>query len=331
MLNHGGKLKQVAKEHQIPWQQWLDLSTGISPYSYPIPPIPDAIWHKLPQYDSELVEAAKAYYQASNVLATAGSQSIIQLLPRYRLQQGYPVTNVWLPKQGYKEHEKAWRDAGFVICHYQSLPNIDDIQAEDIVVVINPNNPTGELFTPSQLQPLYHRVKQQRGWLIVDEAFMDGVVEQTSLINQTDHGQLFVLRSLGKFFGLAGLRVGFVSAVTKHLDNLQEMLGPWHISGPAGYVAKHALTDKAWQQQQKAALKLASERLQQLLVEHYKVQPKGTYLFKTVYLANAEQAYQQLCKQGVYVRLTDEHDALRFGIPTPEQLTCLGSALASIS
>ena len=331
MLNHGGKLNQIAAQYKIAKEQWLDLSTGISPFSYPVGQIPEEVWQHLPQHDLELVELAKSYYQADNLLITSGSQSIIQLLPSYRLKLGYKTSRVWLPKQGYKEHEKAWLDAGFTVCHYHLLLQIDDISEQDIVVVINPNNPTAELTSKLCLQQLHQRIQDNQGWLIVDEAFMDAVGSSESIIDLCQSDSLFVLRSMGKFFGLAGMRVGFVSANTNHLQQLQILLGPWHVNGPACYVAKQALSDLLWQQQQRVKLQAAAYALSQLLFEHYKVRPKGTYLFQTVYLPDAQEAYEQLCQQGVYVRLTDELDALRFGIPTYIQLEHLKQTFANLS
>lgn len=331
LLNHGGKLNQIAAQYKIAKEQWLDLSTGISPFAYPVGQIPEGVWHHLPQYDPELIELAKNYYQADNLLITSGSQSIIQLLPSYRLQLGYKRSKVWLPKQGYKEHEKAWLDAGFTVCHYHSLPQLDDISKQDVVVVINPNNPTAELTSKLSLQQLQQRIHDNQGWLIVDEAFMDSVERSESIVDLCQSNSLFVLRSMGKFFGLAGMRVGFISASTSHLEQLQVLLGPWHVNGPACYVAKQALADQSWQQQQQVKLRAAAHKLNQLLFEHYNVRPQSTYLFQTVYLSNASQAYEQLCQHGVYVRLTDELDALRFGIPTEAQFEQLKAVLDKLS
>ena len=330
MLNHGGKLNLIAEHYGRPVEQWLDLSTGISPYSYPIPVIPEQIWRELPQVDLELLEAAKDYYKAANILPTAGSQSVIQLLPRYRLQLGFACSNVWLPKQGYKEHEKAWRDAGFTVCHYQEIPSSEKIQKHDVLVVINPNNPTGELYSKELLQGLACELAQKQAWLIIDEAFMDSVETPQSLMEETNCEHVFVLRSLGKFFGLAGIRVGFISANKEHLVNLQALFGPWHLNGPAAYIAKQALTDKKWQEQQRLRLKFDADALNEVLRHYFTATPRGASLFKTVYLANAQSIYQQLCQQGVYVRLTDELDALRFGIPSAEQLKKLTRALETI-
>ena len=330
MLNHGGKLNLVAQQFDIPLELWLDLSTGISPFSYPIPDIPELVWRNLPQYNAELIQSAKRYYKANNLIAVSGSQSAIQLLPRYRLTLDYPLSRVWLPKQGYKEHEKAWKDAGFSVVHYGCLAEIQALTQFDIVVVINPNNPTGELTSLSVLTQLHHKLIELQGWLIVDEAFMDGVSTDNSIVPSCDSGNLFVLRSMGKFFGLAGMRVGFLCCAQEHSAALSSMLGPWHLNGPAAFVANLALADDKWQRHQMTRLEQISTDLTELLVKHFGETIQGTLLFKTVYLSDAEDIYIKLCELGVYVRLTDERDALRFGIPTQAQYLVLSKALKSL-
>ena len=328
MLNHGGKLKQVACEYGIAEDKWLDLSTGISPFSYPVPAIPTSIWQQLPQDDDELIKAAAMVYQASNLLVSSGSQSIIQQLPIYRQKLGYPDSKVWLPKQGYKEHQKAWAESGFNVCHYTDLPKANMLEKQDVVVVINPNNPTGQVYSQPNLSRLQHQLNALDGWLIIDEAFMDAIEHGQSMMSLSQLDNVFVLRSLGKFFGLAGARIGFVAAHELHLSALKEQLGPWQVNGPAQYVAKQALLDTEWQYQQKQQLQVLSNKLEQLLTNTFPINSvSGTWLFKTLYVPNAPVLYKQLCKLGVYVRLTDEQDALRFGIPTNKQFSKLSLLL----
>lgn len=341
MLTHGGQLKSIAKRHQIPLEQWLDLSTGISPYPYPVGDIPECVWQRLPEWDDELIDLAEQYYHLQDLLPIAGSQAVIQLLPSYRKSLVGISHQVWLPKQGYKEHEKAWGDAGFQLRHYQDLPPVEQVETEDIVVVINPNNPTGYLANTENLQRIANKL--ERGWLILDEAFKDALIIESPDVSAssslsacsvpTSGCDIFVLRSLGKFFGLAGSRVGFVHGRTEHLQALAERLGPWHVSGPSAYVAKQALADKVWQGQQKLRIERDSRALRHVLMDKIGAHVKritGTDLFCTVYLDDASIIFTKLCEQGVYVRLTDEQDALRFGLPTQRQLPKLIAALSAI-
>ncbi|MCG7499322.1 threonine-phosphate decarboxylase CobD [Vibrio sp. Of7-15] len=330
-LIHGGQLHTIAQHYAIPIDEWLDLSTGISPISYPVPPIPISVWQQLPQSSPTLLKAAQQYYKTDNLIATSGSQSIIETLPSIFIQHIVPTTTVWLPKVGYKEHEKAWHDHGFIINHYSQLPSADELTPHCIVVVINPNNPTGVLTAQSTLTQLLTQVEKRQGWLIVDEAFMDCVTPSQSVASLTNNPHLFVLRSVGKFFGLAGIRLGFLSAAPIWLSTLANTTGPWQVNGPAQYIAEKALTDLNWQSEQSLQLQRLSNNLEHLLMDTFQTAVSGTSLFKTVLLPNAPELFKQLCQQGVYVRLCDEQNALRFGIPTDAELEKLAKAFAKLN
>ncbi len=333
-LVHGGRLLQVAMGSSIPLKDWLDLSTGISPFSYPVESIPHECFQQLPQQDAELNNIAADYYGAAQVIASAGSQPVIQLLPKLWLDSFDQPTRVWLPKVGYKEHQFAWQKAGFRVQHYQSLPDPTELQALDILVVINPNNPTGQLDSIARLQLLKNEIERLGGWLICDEAFLDCYQEHKSLsmCQFTGSEHLFVMRSVGKFFGLAGIRLGFVAASPTWLDKLSTALGPWSVNGPAQWLGKKCLADQQWQTNQRIRLQQLSNQLQQLLSNHFE-RIQGTALFQTAYTGYAAHYYQQLLAQGVYVRLTDEGDSLRFGLPKQTKGTWqkLEAALKSLT
>lgn len=323
-LTHGGQLNQISMHYDIE----LDLSTGISPTSYPIPQIPAAIWQRLPQSCPQLIAAAKEYYQAQHLLACSGSQAVIQYLPQLFAKQVADKATVWLPLVGYKEHEQAWTEAGYQINRYQELPK--HLEPNSVVVVINPNNPSGRLYSKTQLTQLLAKLEQANGWLIVDEAFMDVVEPNQSMINLTDNRHLFVLRSIGKFFGLAGIRLGFVSSHPNWLALMADHLGPWQVNGPAQYIGQKALSDSHWQQNQRQQLKGFSDKLATLLSVHFNTQVAGTTLFKTIKIDNAPERFEQLCQLGIYVRLCDEQDALRFGIPDEQGLAVLTKKLKEL-
>jgi len=338
-LIHGGQLQKVAKQFNITPENWLDLSTGIAPFSYPIPAIPEKLYQVLPQSSDDLDAAAKRYYDANSLLVTNGSQAIIKLLPTLWREQNQQSTTVYLPEQGYKEHAFAWQTAGFTPCWYQDeLPELTNIAENSVLVVINPNNPTGQLFGRSLLISYQKQLAKCGGLLVVDEAFADVIKPSESMANTIkEHGNTLVLRSFGKFFGLAGIRIGFLIADETWLDNFREHLGPWQVNGPAQFIAKKALLDKNWQQEQQRKLKALSSRLRAVLAENlpyeFITKISGTDLFQTVYFKEGIDVvnyYTALCQQGVYVRLTDDKNALRFGIAKVEQLQRLGNALTSI-
>jgi len=330
---HGGQLARVAKQYQIPEQDWLDLSTGIAPFSYPIPEIPNKIWQDLPTISNSLIAAAKAYYQAEYCWPVAGSQQLIEKLPalwneKVNSEHSMPSKHVYLPKVGYKEHQQAWFKAGYQLHFYQKeLPTF--IEKNSVVVVINPNNPLTDTFSITQLIELQKYCEEQHALLVIDEAFTDIFEAEFSFVTHLNNtANVIVLRSFGKFFGLAGLRVGFVCSSKAWCETIQDNIGPWSINGPALYIAELALKDKNWQKQQTERLQIQSKAMVELLKKQLPSSNiKANALFVTVFNKNAALIYQQLCENAVYVRLTDEQDALRFGIADQCQYQQLEKAL----
>ena len=338
-LIHGGQLQQVAKQYNNAPENWLDLSTGIAPLSYPIPEIPEKYYQVLPQSSDELETAAKHYYDANNLLITNGSQAIIKLLPTLWREQNQNSTTVYLPEQGYKEHALAWKTAGFTLCWYQDeLPELSTIKDNSVLVIINPNNPTGQLYNQSTMIRYQKKLSTCGGLLVIDEAFIDVVKPSQSMTNSVrNYKNTLVLRSFGKFFGLAGIRIGFLIGEKSWLAKFSENLGPWQVNGPAQFIAQKALADKCWQEEQQQNLKALSSRLRAILAENLPFELittiTGTDLFQTVYFkecVNVESYYIALCQQGVYVRLTDDKHALRFGLAKVEQLERLVAALCHL-
>lgn len=338
-LIHGGQLQKIAKQYNISQKNWLDLSTGIAPFSYPIPKIPEKYYQSLPQASSDLEVAAKNYYHADSLLVTNGSQAIIKLLPALWREKNKQSTTVYLPEQGYKEHELAWKIAGFSLCKYQDkLPKLTEIKDNSVLVVINPNNPTGQLHQCSELIKYQEKLKTSGGLFVIDEAFMDIVEPSQSMTSLINHSaNTLVLRSFGKFFGLAGIRIGFLIADNAWLMQFNEQLGPWQVNGPAQFIAQKALTDNDWQKKQQQHLNLLASQLRTVLIKNISNnlinKISGTDLFQTVYFkegVDVESYSIALCKQGVYVRLTDDKQALRFGLAKTEQLAKLAKTLTNL-
>lgn len=313
LLEHGGKLRQAASRYGIALDRWLDLSTGINPNGWQkaLPPI--STWARLPEDEDGLYCAACDYYAVQDVLPVAGSQAAIQALPKL-----YAPCKVAVLAPSYNEHAHAWLRAGHhvdLICAEQLHTAIDD---HDVVVVINPNNPTGMCFDIAMLLEWHQRLATRGGCLIVDEAFMDCTPDD-SLAAYSDKDGLIVLRSLGKFFGLAGARVGFVLAEKKQLRILAQELGPWTISGPARWLAIQALEDYAWQTIMREQLKQQSQRLQSLLSDAQLTPNGGSHLFQSVCTRQAATIHQQLAGQAILTRLFEAPARLRFGLPANEQ------------
>ena len=312
MLKHGGRLLEAAQHYQIPLSQWLDLSTGINPNGYPIPAIPDLNWQRLPEEQDGLITAAQQYYHCQSLLAVAGSQAAIQSLPLLR-DKG--KTGIITPS--YAEHAYAWERAGHNIISMQPSQIDQYIDQLDTLILVNPNNPTGQTYTQQQCIRWLENLNQRQGWLIIDEAFIDNTPE-LSLSRLTPLPGLIILRSVGKFFGLAGLRAGFVLAETAILNPLHELLGPWTLSTPSRFVCTHALQNTVWQEEACQKLRQQSQRLGDLL-RQYQLSPTGsTQLFQWVQSAHAAQLHQLLAKQAIFTRLFNQPSSLRFGLPANE-------------
>ena len=313
LLKHGGKLNQIAVQYDIPLDQWLDLSTGVNPRCYPVKPVSVEAWNRLPEDDDGLIEIAQKYYQCSSLLPVAGTQAAIQTLPILFLNSFRCIA---IPAVGYKEHGHAWRQNGYDVITYDQEPTEDLINNVDALLVINPNNPSTHTVSASQLLDWHQQLQKRNGYLIVDEAFTDSQPEQ-SISHLVPREGLIVLRSIGKFFGLAGIRAGFVLAESELLHRMQVILGPWTLSGPSREVCKQALRDTAWHKQNRNFLTYASERLNTLLSRYFEI-TFHTTMFATVMTENALEIHRALCSDAVFTRLLDEQNGLRFGLPDSE-------------
>jgi cobalamin biosynthesis protein CobC len=325
ILEHGGNLCAAAGRFNIPLQHWIDLSTGISPRSWPVPVVPQGVWQTLPQADERLERIAAAYYRCrrESLLAVPGSQYALQYTPAL-----LPPGRVAMPARGYAEHRLAWRRAGHQIVEYcdsAALAALVNEAAVTHAVIINPNNPTGELLPRPVLQQLHRQLQGNGGWLVVDEAFLDAS-PQESLAPLCPSPGLIVYRSVGKFFGLAGIRLGFLLAPLALCHQLALRMPPWSLSHPARWIGERALADSAWQSAQCSYLQSAAVRWRCALQERLPdLAFAATALFAT---GSGAAGYCRalnlaLAQRAVLVRLFDDDNGdslLRFGLPAPAEL-----------
>ena len=312
MLEHGGKLLRAVQHYGIPLSDWIDLSTGINPEVYPICAIDPACWNRLPEDDDGLEAAAAAYYGNERLLVLPGSQAGIQAIPSLFRQ-----LTVACVSPLYEEHPQAWQRARHTL---RRLPTLARALAASTpnVLLCNPNNPTATTLPRAELLDAADRLQRRGGWLIVDEAFADPEPDKgiVALAGSDVAPNLIVLRSLGKFFGLAGARVGFVFAAADKLERLREMLGPWPVAHPSRAVAKQALEDFAWQAATRERLAASSQRLAGLL------EPLGevsrTALFCTLKTERLAELVEHFSRRAILTRQFEQHSLVRFGLPGSE-------------
>jgi cobalamin biosynthesis protein CobC len=246
------------------------------------------------------------------VVAAPGTQALIQWLPQI-------LTH---PKVGvfgftYGEHCRVWNKAGR---DTRIVNNLFELADRDIAIVVSPNNPDGRLVSPAALHELALALARKNGVLIVDEAFMDLVQPTQSFIPSMPKTGTIVLRSFGKTYGLAGLRLGFGVISPDLAPSFREALGPWAISGPAIAVGCHALADHAWLEATILRLQTNTVRLDKLLTNAGFTIAGGTLLYRLAEHQAAAGWFARLGQAGILVRpFTAKPDWLRFGIPHQEQ------------
>ncbi|HYB58062.1 MAG TPA: threonine-phosphate decarboxylase CobD [Alphaproteobacteria bacterium] len=311
---HGGDLARVAEARGAFAGAWLDLSTGINPWPYPVESLPTSLWARLPgeRLDERLRQAAQRYYGAPDadcVAPAPGSQALIQWLPRLRAAARVAVLG-----PTYSEHAAQWSAAGHRVETWGELAALVE-SGPDVAVVANPNNPDGRRLAPASLLALAHRLAARGGWLVVDEAFAD-VTPELSLAREVMRPGLILLRSFGKFFGLAGLRLGFALAAPPLAKRLREALGPWAVSGPALWIASVAFADESWARLSRARLAQAALQLEAVLAAAGLAVLGGTDLYRLAASPRAAEIYATLLRHGIYARrFAEEPTWLRFGLP----------------
>ena len=310
---HGGRLDEAVSKYGGVREKWLDLSTGINPHAYEIPEIQRHNWTSLPDQGAEVAarEAARACYGASELAGISlapGSQMHIQILPY--LYKPQPVAIVGFT---YQEHGVCWQRAGHQVYMTDGLDSAE--ATARIVVVVNPNNPDGRYFGPGQLVPLARRLAAKGGLLVVDESFAD-VLPEVSVADEAGRDGLLVMRSIGKFFGLAGVRFGVALTSQALQVRLDERLGPWAVSGPALAIAEAALSDMKWQKRNLKKLQGASENLRNVLLNNDLHLIGETALFALVGHDRAADLWEHLAESHILTRsFPGKSDWLRFGLP----------------
>lgn len=329
-VRHGGDLDVASARYGAPADGWIDLSTGISPFSYPLPELGAALWQRLPSASrmQALREAALRAYGAgerAHAAPAPGAQALIDRLPHI----GGGRARVAVVSPTYAEHAHSWSRNGHDVREVTVLPEPRDF---DIVVLTNPNNPDGRMFARADLMALADDLGMREGVLVVDECFAD-VLPHRSLAAEAGHRGLLILRSFGKFFGLAGLRLGFALGPRRIIRRIDDLMGPWPVSGPAIEIGLSALADAKWIEAARQRLVETSRRLDTLVKEFGLAVIGGTPLFRLVECDDAFELHRRLAGEGIWTRMFDDAPHwLRLGMPGSEtDFRRLERALATIA
>jgi cobalamin biosynthetic protein CobC len=305
--DHGGDLAAAIASRGGAPEDWLDLSTGINPRAWPVPDLPARLWRRLPDADAmeALLTAARRAYRvppAASLVAAPGASALIRLAPRLT-----PPVAVAIPGPTYNEHAAAFAAEGWRVAERPG-------RGVTAAAVVNPNNPDGRLWSRRDLLLLAEALDL----LVVDESFVDPVPE-FSLVPDAGRDGLVVLRSFGKFYGLAGLRLGFAVGAPADIARLAELLGPWPVSGPALETGRRALADRGWAEAERARLAADAERLSVLGRAAGWREVGGTALFRTFETPDARAARERLARARIWSRIFPwSRTWLRLGLPGDE-------------
>ncbi len=312
-LPHGGDLGVARRLFPGAPEPFIDLSTGINPWAYPLPRFSVGEFVRLPQHEALTTlsaAAAKSYGapSAAHVVVAPGSQILLPLAANLLPPAGAAVVS-----PTYPEFARAAALVGHNVKNVQSIEQCGDA---NLIIVANPNNPDGRLLKRTHLLRVAQDLRRRGGLLVVDEAFMDVAPAGESLSADLAGGNVVVLRSFGKFFGLPGLRLGFALTAPPLARRLSAVLGPWPASTPALTLGVQALADTAWIERTRKNLARAATSLDAILAGAGLEIIGGTDLFRLVRSKAAPALFERLGRAGIYVRaFTDNPTWHRFALP----------------
>jgi cobalamin biosynthetic protein CobC len=315
-LAHGGELATARRQFPGAPEPFTDLSTGINPHPYPLPALPDEIFARLPDRAGirQLAAVAAQTYGAPSPDHAAPAPGTQILLPHVAALAAPGRATVL--QTTYAEHARAAALAGHRVTEGSDA---DQLRQADLAIVVNPNNPDGRIVDKIILLSIADDLRQRGGILVVDESFADVATPDISLAGDLERDNIVVLRSFGKFYGLAGLRLGFALAAPRLINRIEAVLGPWAVTGPAIEIGRAALADSQWRQRTLDRLTTDAKRLDSLLTGAGLAVIGGTSLYRLTQSCDAGEWFNRLGRAGILVRrFAEQPNWLRWGLPGDE-------------
>jgi len=307
---HGGRLSEAHKAFPDAPLPWIDLSTGINPDPWPGVAQVAIDWRHLPDAAAleDLETRAAAHFGAAdgNVLALPGTEMGLRSLAMLDLPA--PFRHV---APGYSTHGQALpgsRAIGF-----------DAVGAEaargGTILLANPANPDGRLIPARDLVEIAVALARSGGWLVVDEAFIDAHPGGSVLPLLSGDAPVIVLRSFGKFFGLAGVRLGFAVAPPAIIARWRATLGSWPVSAAAIAIGTAAYGDAEWIAATRIGLRARADAIDAVLRRHG-LEPRGASPLFRLVECDAGLLFQRLARRGILTRpFAYAPRWLRLGVP----------------
>ncbi|WP_281973511.1 threonine-phosphate decarboxylase [Ruegeria faecimaris] len=307
--DHGGGLDGAMSVYGGKRNDWIDLSTGINPVPYEVAGLTPSDWTELPDHGAfeRLTDAARSFWsvpEGAEILPAPGASALIARIPALAATGRVQITT-----PTYNEHAAAFAAQGW------TLQNSGPVEAR---VIVHPNNPDGRIWSVGDVDaPL----------TIIDESFCD-VTPDASLIHLAHRPGVIVLKSFGKFWGLAGVRLGFAIARPDLIARLNDLTGPWAVSGPALRIGEQALRDTAWADETRLLLAADAARMDRMVTQKGAQLIGGTSLFRLYQVDDASAWQDRLARAHIWSRVFPYSQTyLRLGLPPADGWARLEAAL----
>lgn len=271
---HGGNIIKICSTYGLRPEDILDFSANINPLGFPeviVGVINSNLQAILHYPDPDCIELKKALtkrhpFGEANIIIGNGSTELFYLIPR-----AFGVKKGFIFQPTFTEFARALRSSGVtvdeIICDEDDMSNLHLIEYAklfaaaaslkgprnrhnkfgSIIFLCNPNNPTGLLIKKWEILELANQLRDTL--IVVDEAFMDFVptFEDYSVMTYAPEMEnLIMVRSLTKFFGMPGIRLGFLVAHKDLVNMMVEYKEPWTVNSLAQMAGKAAISDESF-------------------------------------------------------------------------------------